>query len=289
MLYTRSKHAAANHNSTAARQQSTVTSASNSNNNNNNNNNNNKNNVSPCSPAKPHHPAVPVPRLSSCDLLISVLDCYMTLHIRANSATATPQLCNQPSSSSSSSPSPNPASEPSVFHALQAPSITPSEYLRRLSRYAFCSRSVFIVAFYYLHKIAQKRSLNLCVNALSVHRLLLTATLLATKMMDDVLYDNAHFAKVGGLDVAELNMLELDMLHMLQFELVVSTDQFERFEKRVLTHVLHCHDSSYFVLHERLRNMGYAVSAEPQQKVHQQRVHSLPPCSPVSSIDDLIP
>ncbi|KAI0560471.1 cyclin-dependent protein kinase [Gracilaria domingensis] len=60
--------------------------------------------------------------------------------------------------------------EPSVFHALQAPSITPVEYLRRLARYAFCSRSAFILAFYYLQKICKLQHARLTINSLSIHR-----------------------------------------------------------------------------------------------------------------------
>eukprot|EP00178_Gracilaria_changii_P002096 TRINITY_DN130_c2_g2_i1.p1 TRINITY_DN130_c2_g2~~TRINITY_DN130_c2_g2_i1.p1 ORF type:complete len:329 (+),score=64.50 TRINITY_DN130_c2_g2_i1:342-1328(+) len=217
------------------------------------------------------------PRLTNCELLISVLECYMTLQIRRNQSL---QACEPTSPvvsarhSSRELPSSQLKQEPSVFHALQPPSITPVEYLRRLARYAFCSRSAFILAFYYLQKIAGLPKTCLTITSLSIHRLLLTATLLATKMVDDILYDNAHFAKVGGLDVKELNMLELDMLSVLRFELCVSAEQFEAFERSVLSEVLSCDDSQYAMLHERLRNMGYAM--------HEQ----LPPSSPVSSLDD---
>ncbi|CAN8069329.1 unnamed protein product [Agarophyton chilense] len=216
-------------------------------------------------------------RLTNCELLISVLECYMTLQIRHNQSLETNQsssLVKQHHVRQEHCLALKTNQEPSVFHALQPPSITPVEYLRRLARYAFCSRSAFILAFYYLDKIANLPQASLKVNSLSIHRLLLTATLLATKMVDDILYDNAHFAKVGGLDMQELNTLELDMLNVLHFELCVSAEQFEAFERSVLNDVLSCEDSQFAVLHERLRNMGYAPDEH------------LPPCSPVSSLDD---
>lgn len=98
---------------------------------------------------------------------------------------------------------------------------------------------------------------ELRINSLCVHRLLLTAVLLATKVIDDVLYDNAHFAKVGGLDVSELNMLELDMLKVLDFRLHIEPDDFEMFEGRLLETALASTDAEYGILAERLRNLGY--------------------------------
>lgn len=147
--------------------------------------------------------------------------------------------------------------EPSVFHALQPPSITPIEYFRRLVRFSFSSPTVFITAFYYLERIALIPYVDLRLNSLSVHRLVLTAVLLATKFVDDVLYDNAHFAKVGGLDVNELNMLELDLLKVLDFKLFVHTADLNAFEQRVLATIGQCHDPDYAMLQKRLRNLGY--------------------------------
>lgn len=103
-----------------------------------------------------------------------------------------------------------------TFHAVRAPGVSPADYLNRLVRNAHCSRSAFVVALVYLDRAAAKRP-ELALTPLNVHRLLLAATLLATKYLDDVLYDNAHFAYVGGLDVPELNLLELDLLHVLDF------------------------------------------------------------------------
>lgn len=167
------------------------------------------------------------------------------------------------------------APEPSVFHALQAPSITPVEYLKRLARYSFCSRSVFVAAFYYLEKIAVMKDVDLRINSLSVHRLLLTSVLLATKVIDDVLYDNAHFAKVGGLDVKELNMLELDMLKVLNFRLYIKPEDFEAFEVHLLESALSSRDPDYAILPGRLRNLGYDT----------QTISKAPPSSPASTMD----
>lgn len=42
-------------------------------------------------------------------------------------------------------------------------------------------------------------------------------------------YNNAYFARVGGVDVAEMNGLELELLFALRFRLNVTPDTFARY------------------------------------------------------------
>lgn len=216
-------------------------------------------------------------RLNDCAFLIQVLECFMTNTIRENERQERHVRVQQQHAAFHPYAMSAPAvTEPSVFHALQPPSITPVDYLRRLARYSFCSRSVFVAAFFYLERIARIEHVDLRINSLSVHRLLLTAVLLATKMIDDVLYDNAHFAKVGGLDVKELNMLELDMLKVLRFKLFIQPEQFEMFEHHLLNCAMDNQDPEYCMLPSRLTSLGYVTTH-----------HTKPPApgSPASTMD----
>lgn len=217
-------------------------------------------------PRAPSSQIPPQPALSTCQLLVGVLECYMTMHIRRNDARRD-----------------LPIGAPSVFHALHAPCITPVEYLRRLTRYSFCSRSVFVVAFLYLQRVAHRASARLLLTSLSVHRLLLVAVLLATKMLDDVLYDNAHFAKVGGLELRDLNMLELNMLALLDFDLYVTPAAFEAFETSVVRQVINCPLADFSLLRHRLANCGYGVP--PRQSCVAPCLPGAA-CSPVTSADE---
>ena len=42
------------------------------------------------------------------------------------------------------------------------------------------------------------------ISSLNVHRLLITAIMLASKFFDDVYYNNAYYARVGGTSNAEV-------------------------------------------------------------------------------------
>ena len=215
--------------------------------------------------ATPPRPRPPIP-LHESVLLYPVLECVMSDGIERNEREAEAEL--PPSCAYRGY-----RYEPSVFHALQAPSVSPSDYLYRLIKHSHCTRSAFIIAFYYLERVAEK-GVDLGINSLSVHRLLLTAVLLAIKYLEDVLYDNAHFAIVGGLDVQELNMLELDMLKVLNFRLHISPEEFTEFEQKLLNIVMCNTNPEFAKLRCSLRNLGYC---EPKR----------PPSSPTSILDNL--
>lgn len=70
---------------------------------------------------------------------------------------------------------------------------------------------------------------NVSLTSLSVHRLLITSIMLAAKFIDDAFYNNAYYAKVGGVTTAELNRLEMKFLFGLDFRLHVSLRTFGKY------------------------------------------------------------
>ena len=49
------------------------------------------------------------------------------------------------------------------------------------------------------------------ISRLNIHRLVITAVMLAVKFFDDIYYSNAHYAKVGGVQLKEINDLEVNL------------------------------------------------------------------------------
>lgn len=60
-----------------------------------------------------------------------------------------------------------------------------------------------------------------------MHRLLITAVLVAAKFLDDSYFNNAYYAKVGGISLEEMNALELDFLLRCDFRLHVVPEDFD--------------------------------------------------------------
>ncbi|XP_059651659.1 cyclin-U4-1-like [Cornus florida] len=116
----------------------------------------------------------------------------------------------------------------SVFHGLTRPSISIQSYLERIFKYANCSPSCFVVAYIYLDRFAQRQP-SLPINSFNVHRLLIASVMISAKFMDDMYYNNAYYAKVGGISTTEMNFLEVDFLFGLSFHLNVTPTTFHTY------------------------------------------------------------
>ncbi|KAL3833045.1 hypothetical protein ACJIZ3_007781 [Penstemon smallii] len=116
----------------------------------------------------------------------------------------------------------------SVFNGLSRPSISIQSYLERIFKYANCSPSCYIVAYVYLDRFTQRQP-SLPINSFNVHRLLITSVMVSAKFMDDMYYNNAYYAKVGGISTTEMNFLEVDFLFGLGFHLNVTPNTFHTY------------------------------------------------------------
>lgn len=72
-----------------------------------------------------------------------------------------------------------------VFHGVRAPNISILKYIERIYKYTNCSPSCFVVGYVYIDRLLHKYPQSLVVS-LNVHRLLVTAVMVAAKMLDDV-------------------------------------------------------------------------------------------------------
>ncbi|KAG7554482.1 Cyclin PHO80-like [Arabidopsis suecica] len=113
----------------------------------------------------------------------------------------------------------------SAFNALTKPSISIRSYMERIFKYADCSDSCYIVAYIYLDRFIQKQPF-LPIDSFNVHRLIITSVLVSAKFMDDLCYNNAFYAKVGGITTEEMNLLELDFLFGIGFQLNVTVSTY---------------------------------------------------------------
>nr|XP_043610485.1 cyclin-U4-1-like [Erigeron canadensis] len=116
----------------------------------------------------------------------------------------------------------------SAFHGLTRPTISIQSYLERIFKYANCSPSCYVVAYVYLDRFTQQQP-AVSINSFNVHRLLITSVMIAAKFMDDMYYNNAYYAKVGGITTKEINFLEVDFLFGLGFQLNVNPTTFHTY------------------------------------------------------------
>jgi len=117
---------------------------------------------------------------------------------------------------------------------LKVPGIRIQQYLERIHKYASCSSQCFIMALIYIDRLIQRN--NFLLTELNVHRVIVTAILLAAKFFDDAYYNNAYYAKVGGVLTSEMNGLEVDFLFRINFSLHVTPELFEQYRNELLSH-----------------------------------------------------
>lgn len=90
------------------------------------------------------------------------------------------------------------ATSPTSFDSVEAPCMSVHSYLQRIRRYTRFDDMCFLIALAYLGRIAQAGGPSLCLTHHNVHRLLVTALVLASKSSDDVFHANSFMAQCGG-------------------------------------------------------------------------------------------
>ena len=68
----------------------------------------------------------------------------------------------------------------------------------------------------------------------NVYRLLFAGVIIALKYNEDKFYSNVFYAKIGGLEIKQLNCLEVEFVIALNFDLFVDNKIFEKYESTLI-------------------------------------------------------
>jgi hypothetical protein len=96
----------------------------------------------------------------------------------------------------------------SIFNSSSQPPIRLDAFLRRIHKYTHFSPQCLILAIIYIDRYNMSKE-EFSLNWLNVHKILLTALLIAVKFHDDLYYDNKAFELAGGVNTAQLMKFEL--------------------------------------------------------------------------------
>ncbi|KAL2117089.1 hypothetical protein VTJ04DRAFT_9257 [Mycothermus thermophilus] len=109
------------------------------------------------------------------------------------------------------------------FHSRTAPGISVLDYLHRLAKHATLTPPLLLSMVYYIDRLCALYP-DFTINTLTVHRFLITAATVAAKGLSDAFWNNSTYARVGGVKVAELNVLELEFLRRVDWKIVPNPD-----------------------------------------------------------------
>jgi hypothetical protein len=105
----------------------------------------------------------------------------------------------------------------------------------RIAKHSGFSGECFVLALIYIDRVIQRHP-HFVLNAMTIHRLFITAVMLGAKFFDDKYFNNASYAKVGGVPVDELNSLEVEFLKLINFSLYFDPDTFRQFYMELCNH-----------------------------------------------------
>lgn len=103
------------------------------------------------------------------------------------------------------------------------PVLTVNKYLIRIMKYTEIENNTLIVAYLYIMKLIKKENFVLGIN--NVYRLLLGATVLAKKVLEDIKLDNSYYCAIGGISNGELNMIEYSLFTRIDFDVNLKIEE----------------------------------------------------------------
>lgn len=110
------------------------------------------------------------------------------------------------------------------------PNISVKNYIDRIMRYAPATKEMYIVVIILIDRLIAMNP-GMVLTGRNVHRLVVTAVVVASKMFDDFFFTNKYLAVVAGVSTEELNQLELRFLTKIRFSLFVKNEIFAEYRR----------------------------------------------------------
>eukprot|EP01063_Lacrimia_lanifica_P020035 TRINITY_DN27404_c0_g1_i1.p1 TRINITY_DN27404_c0_g1~~TRINITY_DN27404_c0_g1_i1.p1 ORF type:complete len:196 (+),score=84.25 TRINITY_DN27404_c0_g1_i1:130-717(+) len=116
------------------------------------------------------------------------------------------------------------------FHSVSIPGISVRDYVQRVRQFSHASDECYVLACIFLDRLAQKEA-DYSVDRYSVHKLFVTAFLIAAKAQDDRVHNNKYYSVIAGTSLECLKHMEREFLTGIQFDLYVHPAEFEFYEE----------------------------------------------------------
>lgn len=115
-----------------------------------------------------------------------------------------------------------------AFSANLIPGISIEDYLLRIQTYANVEESTLIICLIFIDKLCHTADVTL--THYNIHRILFIAVLLSIKYNEDSFFDNQYYSEIAGVKIKELKLLEYTFVSMVDFNLFVSNEIYEKYK-----------------------------------------------------------
>eukprot|EP01063_Lacrimia_lanifica_P019966 TRINITY_DN27360_c0_g1_i1.p1 TRINITY_DN27360_c0_g1~~TRINITY_DN27360_c0_g1_i1.p1 ORF type:complete len:222 (+),score=67.01 TRINITY_DN27360_c0_g1_i1:60-725(+) len=119
------------------------------------------------------------------------------------------------------------AEEPTVYDAQTPVEVDMKYYLQRWLMKTKLDGSLLIAALCVMDKMLEKTGIALTRH--NRHRIVLTSLVIAAKCADDYRLMNTWYARIGGVDLVEINRMERHFLLAVDWEVVVRADEYNTY------------------------------------------------------------
>jgi hypothetical protein len=115
------------------------------------------------------------------------------------------------------------------FNSYLIPEISLYEYLIRIQKYSLIEKNTLISALVYIDKFCKKSKIML--TYYNIHKIIFAAILISIKFNEDGFFDNEFYSQIAGIKKSELNNIEYHFFYMCDFNIFVSEESFEKYNK----------------------------------------------------------
>lgn len=151
------------------------------------------------------------------------------------------------------------------FQSSYEPDVSIEYYIQRIFKHSKCSDACLIIMLVYIDRLIENHGLVL--TKLNAHRMIITSLMVAAKYHDDLFYNNAYFAKLGGIPLPELNMLEVEFLKLLDFSMFVHATLFEKYQSQLQSYQMYL-QLQYSPSSTAVRPIGSPYSHQSENAFH---------------------
>ncbi|SCV73718.1 BQ2448_6148 [Microbotryum intermedium] len=107
------------------------------------------------------------------------------------------------------------------FHSRAPPSINVKDYLVRIARYTNVEPCCLLILLPYVDKVCARMT-TFTISSLTVHRFIITGVSVGSKALSDSFCTNGRYARVGGVSIAEMNLLEKELCEAIDWRLTTT-------------------------------------------------------------------
>ncbi len=117
------------------------------------------------------------------------------------------------------------------FLAKTIPSISIKDYIERLYKYTKINSSTIILILVYIDRLCNLHKIKL--TYYNIHKLILVSMIISIKYNEDEYNSLKFYSKLGGIPKSELFLLEYIFISLLNFNLFVSKELFDKYNDYV--------------------------------------------------------